>query len=476
MAKRCRMQSRLTMPMGFARVCRLLGGAAAALFALLLCSTFNAGPDGGSLGSARWAGRVSAADATPDCGNLPPDPHPALQRAKRLARLGVDRWHAAGLRGRGLKIAVLDSGFRGYREHLGKALPAHVLTRSFRSDGNLESKDSQHGILCAEVLHALAPDAELLLANWDPERSDDFLAAARWARSQGARVISCSVIMPSWSDGEGKGPVHEALARILGPGTNPGDMLLFASAGNVAQRHWSGPFHDAGDGWHEWATSIKDNELSPWGKEHVSVEMCWEPGADYDLFVNDTKTGRDIGHSVTRPGERRSCAVVRFLPHGNHTYQVRVRFAGGRAGSFHLSALGGGLLYSTAKGSITFPGDGPEVIAVGAVDSDGQRSGYSSCGPNSCRPKPDLVATVPFPSLWRPRPFTGTSAAAPQAAGLAALLWTSHPDWTAYQIRDTLQKSARDLGPPGHDVETGYGLISLPAAQALGATTTSTPR
>jgi subtilisin family serine protease len=456
------MQSRVTKRVAWSRASRFFGGTAAALAVLLLLSSFHVGPDGAPFGPPRLAARASAADATPDCGNLPPDPHPALQRAKRLARLGVDQWHAAGVRGRGLKIAVLDSGFRGYRDHLGKALPAQVLTRSFRTDGNLEAKNSQHGILCAEVLHSLAPDAELLLANWDPERSDEFLAAARWAREQGAKVISCSVIMPSWSDGEGKGPVHDALSRILGPGTEPGDMLLFASAGNVAQRHWSGPFHDAGARWHEWATGVTDNEVSPWGKEQVSIEMCWQPGADYDLFVNETKTGRDIGHSVTRPGERRTSAVVRFLPHGNHTYQVRVKQAGGRPGSFHVSALGGGLQYSTAKGSITFPGDGPEVIAVGAVDSGGQRTGYSSCGPNSCRPKPDLVATVPFPSLWRPRPFTGTSAAAPQAAGLASLLWTRHPDWTANRIRDTLQKSARDLGPPGHDHETGYGLINLP--------------
>src|SRR6266478_6661559 len=82
--------------------------------------------------------------ATPDCGTQPPEPFPQQQRALHLARLGVDRWHEAGYRGRGVKIAVLDSGFRGYRAHLGKALPATILARSFRVDGNLEAKDSQH--------------------------------------------------------------------------------------------------------------------------------------------------------------------------------------------------------------------------------------------------------------------------------------------------------------------------------------------
>src|SRR5262249_3153645 len=184
--------------------------------------------------------------------------------------------------------------------------------------------------------------------------------------------------------------------------------------------------------------------------------------ADYDLLVFDAATGRELGHSLAQAKVERRCAVVRFESDDCRNYVVRLRQSRGKPGIFHLVALGGGLRFATSKGSIPFPGDGPEVIAVGAVDGEGQRVSYSSCGPNSSRPKPDLVASVPFPSLWRPRPFSGTSAAAPQAAGLAALLWSRHPDWTARQVRDILRQSARDLGPQGHDVETRYGLIALP--------------
>ncbi len=106
--------------------------------------------------------------------------------SKELIRLGVDRWHLAGYRGQHVKIAILDSGFRGYQSFLGKALPATTLVHSFRRDGNLEAKDSQHGILCGEVVHALAPDADLLLANWEPDQPEQFLNAVRWAREQGA--------------------------------------------------------------------------------------------------------------------------------------------------------------------------------------------------------------------------------------------------------------------------------------------------
>jgi subtilisin family serine protease len=406
-----------------------------------------------------WAGpalRAGSTDSPPDA--AVPVPQPALSRERHLAELGVTAWHAAGGRGQGVKVAILDTGFHGYRAFLGKALPATVTVHSFRSDGDLEARDSQHGILCGEVVHAVAPDAELLLANWDGDRPDQFLDAVRWARAQGARVISCSVIMPTWSDGEGSGPVHEALTKLLGH-----DLLCFASAGNTAQRHWSGAFHDGGDGWHEWAPGRKDNALRPWGPAPVSVELCWPRGADYELAVWDATTETEVGRSVPRRGAGRTCAVVWVRPEPRHSYRVRVRRAEGQgADRFHLVALGGWLELTTAHGSIAFPADGPEVIAVGAVGADGRRAPYSSCGPNSPRPKPDLVAVVPFPSQARTEPFAGTSAAAPQAAALAAVLWSRFPGWGAARVRDTLLGSARDLLAPGHDDETGYGLIALP--------------
>ncbi|HZZ80915.1 MAG TPA: hypothetical protein VFE62_20605, partial [Gemmataceae bacterium] len=149
----------------------------------------------------------------------------APERAKHLADLGIQRWHADGVRGQQVRIAVLDTGFRGYRSFLGNGLPATLRTRSFRKDQNFEARDSQHGIRCAEVLHALAPDAEILLVNWEPDDPHSFLDAVRWAKAQGVRVLSCSLIMPSWSDGEGGGEVHRELDRILGDGTHPQDML-----------------------------------------------------------------------------------------------------------------------------------------------------------------------------------------------------------------------------------------------------------
>lgn len=383
--------------------------------------------------------------------------------AVRLVRDSADRWQRTGYRGAGVKVAILDSGFRGFREHLGHALPARVATRSFRFDGNLEARDSQHGILCGEVIHALAPEAELLFANWEPDNPRQFLEAVRWARKEGARIISCSVIMPGWSDGEGGGTIHEELARILGTGGDRGDVLFFACAGNIAQRHWSGAFQDDGQRFHQWQSGDTNNLVTPWGTERVTVELYGQPGTDYELSVRNTLTGREVGRALTRTQERRCQGSVRLEPEPGQTYQVRVRLVKGQPGRFHFVALGAHLRHSTPQGSIAFPADGPRVIAVGAVDENGRRFEYSSCGPNSPVLKPDLVAPVPFASQWRPRPFSGTSAAAPQAAAVAALLWSRHWSLTAQQVNSRLRTATRDLLTAGHDLETGYGLVLAPA-------------
>ena len=385
-------------------------------------------------------------------------------RRSALAELGVLRYHQSGVRGKGVKIAVLDSGFRGYRGNLGKSLPKHVTARSFREDGDLEARDSQHGILCAEVLHTIAPDAELLLANWEPDSPESFLRAARWARESGARILTCSVIMPSWSDGEGGGDHHAVLREILGEGRQSADLLFFASAGNLAQRHWTGSLQPDARQYHQGSPGKHLNRIRPWGTERVAVELYGPMTATCQLEVFDADTGRLVERTTLAAEKGRwGSAALRFEPEARRDYAVAIRCPATPSDTpIHLVVLGGFLEQGTHRGSIAFPGDGQRVVTLGAVDGDLKRLGYSSCGPNSPRPKPDFVAKVPFPIVSRAQPFSGTSAAAPQAAGLAALLLSRSPNQTPDQIHATLRSAAIDLLDPGHDCETGYGLLRLP--------------
>ncbi len=390
-------------------------------------------------------------------------------RGRVLADLGASSWHQKGWRGQGVKVAILDSGFRGYRSALGKYLPARVTAKSFRQDGDLEARDSQHGVLCAEVIHTLAPDAEILLADWEPDVPESFVRALRWAKSEGAHVASCSVVMPSWSDGAGGGPTHAAIREIVGTGSRVGDMILTAAAGNLAQRHWTGPVTPGRDGLHQWSPGKHLNAILPRGDERVAVELYGTVASACRLQVFETDTGRVVQESDLRReivnGRPWGQTAVRFEPDARRKYAVAVRLLDGSASkddNLHVVVLGGFLEKSTQAGSIPFPGDGDYAITLGCVDEQRQRLAYSSCGPNSARPKPDFVAQVPFPSRLRAQPFTGTSAAAPQAAGLAAIVLSSDPSLTPDRVRELLRGAAVDLLQPGHDGETGYGLLRLP--------------
>ena len=79
--------------------------------------------------------------------------------------------------------------------------------------------------------------------------------------------------------------------------------------------------------------------------------------------------------------------------------------------------------------------------------------------------KPEIVApdgvTTTVPGFSN---FFGTSAAAPHAAGVAALLLDLKPFLTPTQIYKTLENTAVNVGAPGFDNDSGFGLIQADAA------------
>ena len=60
--------------------------------------------------------------------------------------------------------------------------------------------------------------------------------------------------------------------------------------------------------------------------------------------------------------------------------------------------------------------------------------------------------------------FDGTSMATPHVSAVAALVWTAQPGCTAAQLRNSLNKSAQDLGAVGRDTKFGFGLVQGKAA------------
>lgn len=119
---------------------------------------------------------------------------------------------------------------------------------------------------------------------------------------------------------------------------------------------------------------------------------------------------------------------------------------------------------------VTAPADGFNTIAVGAVTSGNAVANFSSRGPTfDGRIKPEITAMgvgVFGATSGTVNQYTyasGTSSAAPIAAGVAALLLSAYPELTNVQLRDILFKTADNYFTP--DNNKGYGLVS--AADAV---------
>lgn len=114
---------------------------------------------------------------------------------------------------------------------------------------------------------------------------------------------------------------------------------------------------------------------------------------------------------------------------------------------------------------ITYPARYDGVIAVGSVDQDNQRSAFSNYGPEL-----DVVAPgsaiFSLSGLGSYSYISGTSAAAPFASGLVALLLSTKNN--SYQkIGNQICKSSLDLGVRGVDDQYGCGLIQVDKALKL---------
>ncbi|MGK0137680.1 MAG: serine protease AprX [Algoriphagus sp.] len=110
---------------------------------------------------------------------------------------------------------------------------------------------------------------------------------------------------------------------------------------------------------------------------------------------------------------------------------------------------------------ITAPADGDSVIAVAAVNSNGNYVSFSSLGPSvDGRVKPEVAAKGAGTTIARANntisSANGTSFAAPLITGLVAGIKQAFPDFTAMEIRELLLESGSQANQP--DSLLGYGI------------------
>lgn len=117
---------------------------------------------------------------------------------------------------------------------------------------------------------------------------------------------------------------------------------------------------------------------------------------------------------------------------------------------------------------IAAPGDVDSVLTVGGVNPyDRQRAGFSSFGPTADgRMKPNVAAfgMAAVADFSGGTVSNGTSFAAPLVTGFAACLKQGHPEWTAMELMENIERSGHLH--PYFDYALGFGIPQ--AKKALG--------
>lgn len=121
-------------------------------------------------------------------------------------------------------------------------------------------------------------------------------------------------------------------------------------------------------------------------------------------------------------------------------------------------------------GKILFPADADSILAVGGVNSAGQRVNFSSVGPTADgRIKPDVAAqafqVITINSSGNATTANGTSFSAPLVSGLAACLWQAFPNKNFFEIRNAILQSGHQASNP--DTLLGFGIPNFQLAASL---------
>ena len=110
-----------------------------------------------------------------------------------------------------------------------------------------------------------------------------------------------------------------------------------------------------------------------------------------------------------------------------------------------------------------YPAKYDGVLAVAAVNKHNHRAFWSSTGFELGISAPGVKIRSSVPGAGYAT-YSGTSMATPHVAGVAALVYGAHPDWTNQQVK---QKIIDTATPLGNHWLYGAGLVNAAAAADL---------
>jgi subtilisin family serine protease len=313
------------------------------------------------------------------------------------AALNADRAHRAGLTGRGIKVAMVDSG---WFRHPYFTVRGYNVANAILGPGAVSplTDESGHGTGESANIFAVAPDVQLLPVKMSFTNS---IGAFNAAVGLGPHIITCS-----WGSST-NGPLSAAdmaLATAIASAVAAGIIVVF-SAGNG---HFGFP------GQHPDVISAGGVFMRP---DETLTASDYASG-----FASMIYAGRKCPDLSGLVGMKPKAIYIMLPVQPGDDIDATPPPLG----------LSGG----------TFPNG----------DQTGTNDGWGA--------------------------FSGTSAAAPQLAGAAAIVKQACPKLKPFDVRDVLMKTARDVttgtnnngntAGPGFDLATGAGLVDVHKAAVVG--------
>ncbi len=148
--------------------------------------------------------------------------------------------------------------------------------------------------------------------------------------------------------------------------------------------------------------------------------------------------------------------------------------SGGLGDAIDYFLAGGGLIFKSAGNSDNENTDymtaRSDIISVAATDANDAKADFSSYGTwvDISAPGDNILSTYhdhTNPDADVIASLSGTSMASPMAAGVAAMIWSQNPTWTASQVQQQLYDTVDDIyGEPGnanYQGKLGVGRVNV---------------
>lgn len=407
---------------------------------------------------------------------------------------------ATGVSGSPIKVGVLSDS--------AEALTALIASGDLPPDAAIvaniiDGPGSSEGSAMMEIVYDLAPGIQLFFASAF-NGPDSFADNIRLLRN----TYHCDVIVDdvSYSD---EFPFQDGvIARAVNDVTADG-AIYFSSSGNGGNltngnsSTWEGDFvAGAPNGpyiLHNFGPASFNRLLVTTGV----VDLFWSDpiGAsanDYDLFILNSTGTTVIGASTQDQTGTQDPIEEVFNPSGfpANSIVVIAKLVAAAPRALHLTNFFGEPMALATSGVTRGHNAGASTVSVAAVAWNSARLGtkpfvggarnptevFSSDGPRKIFYAPDgtpitpgnfLFATNGGQTLIKPdiaaadgvstktpgfSPFFGTSAAAPHAAGIAALIRARNPALTPAAVKSLMTSTALDIRAVGIDRDSGYGI------------------